>query len=125
MKFLLDEHISPKVADILKGKGVDVISLPAELHGTPDHEVLIWAALQNRCIVTANITDFSALSEVFFKEGQRHTGVLCIQGSIPARRFDLVADAIAEFAGLHPNEIYEYLFDFVSAKHSSGLHPGN
>lgn len=126
MKFLLDEHVSPKVADILRGKGVDVISLPNDLHGASDHEVLMWAASNSRCVVTANVADFIELSKLFYRNDMRHAGVLCIQGSIPTRRFDLIADVIADYAKSHPDEIYEYLVDFVATKdHLGGLRPGD
>jgi len=123
MKFLLDEHVSPKVAEILRGKEIDAINVPIDLIGATDYEILSWAASQNRCVITANIADFSALSELFFKENRKHTGVLCVQGSIPARRFELLAETIVEYVESHPNDVYEYLFDFISQDYTHGPNP--
>jgi len=65
VKLLLDEMYSATVAEQLRGRGHDVVSIhDAEfrsLEGAPDEEVFAAAIAEERAIVTENVPDFRRL----------------------------------------------------------------
>ena len=59
VKLLLDENISPRVADALRADGVDACGVRDRgLLEAMDHEVLEWAFGDDRIVVTKNVGDF-------------------------------------------------------------------
>jgi predicted nuclease of predicted toxin-antitoxin system len=61
MRLLLDENVSPLVADVLTGSGHDAVHVrDLGLAGAPDEHVLRAAAASDRTLVS-NDTDFGAL----------------------------------------------------------------
>lgn len=63
MRFVLDERLSPRIAAIARGLGLDVIScVEAGRRGLNDEEQLRLAALDGRCMVTQDHDDLDALS---------------------------------------------------------------
>ena len=75
-RLLLDEMLSPRVAEELRGAGADALGVseaPA-LRGTSDAELLEFCAAQGRVLVTANIKDFVALH----RREQGHAGILLV-----------------------------------------------
>ncbi len=60
---LLDEMLPDHIAQRLRAKGYDVISVVADpaMVGLPDEQVLACATTQGRALVTANIKDFVPL----------------------------------------------------------------
>ena len=114
MKFLVDENISPKIAELLRARRIDAISTHENgMLGADDVAVLHYGAAEGRCVITSNRDDFLELTHRFFNEGRSHAGVLVIPRPIPKRRFDLIVDAVDVYAQAHPDEVYPWLFDFV------------
>jgi hypothetical protein len=60
---LLDEMLSDDIAQQLRAKGYDVISVVADLAlvGLPDDRALVYATTEGRALVTANTKDFVPL----------------------------------------------------------------
>jgi len=55
IRFHLDEHLSPKVAEILRRHGIDVTtSQEAQLLSEPDQTQLRWAISERRTLVTCD-----------------------------------------------------------------------
>src|SRR5260370_6575807 len=77
---LLDEMFSDGIAQQLRAKGYDVISVVADqaLVGLPDEQVLAYAATQGRALVTANIKDFAPLDGRYRAAGQSHAGLILV-----------------------------------------------
>ncbi len=77
---LLDEMISPKVAEQLRALGVDVVAISESptLRPAPDPEVLGLAAGQDRVLVTDNIKDFAPLNVSWAAQGRTHHGILFV-----------------------------------------------
>jgi predicted nuclease of predicted toxin-antitoxin system len=73
----LDEDVNVLVADLLRGRGFDVITArdARQLHAT-DAEQLAYAVSQARTLVTHNRTDFEELVQSYFDAGQLHYGVI-------------------------------------------------
>jgi hypothetical protein len=80
---LLDEMLSPKIAEPLRAAGADVtaISETPRLKGTADPDVLEFATSEKRVLVTANIRDFAPLDALWAAQGRTHDGILFISTS--------------------------------------------
>jgi predicted nuclease of predicted toxin-antitoxin system len=81
MKFLIDEDLSPKVAERLRvDDGLDVIHVrDRNLLGKSDPSVLQSAYDEDRILVTANVKDFQRLA----RARELHPGiVLVLDGSL-------------------------------------------
>jgi hypothetical protein len=80
MKLLLDEMLSPRIAETLRTEGADVLSIsesPA-LRATPDPDVLELAAREQRVLVTDNIKDFGPINRIWAAQGRTHAGILFV-----------------------------------------------
>ncbi|EFC81980.1 DUF5615 family PIN-like protein [Parafrankia sp. EUN1f] len=61
MKFLVDENLSPRVAELLRDKGIDTTHvLEHGLGGSPDTKVSAFAVTERRSIISAD-SDFTTL----------------------------------------------------------------
>lgn len=60
---LLDEMFAPRIADLLRARGHDVVALVADpqLRALADPDVYRWAGDQARRVVTENVRDFRSL----------------------------------------------------------------
>jgi len=69
---------SPRIADALATSPHDVLAVAAEpdLRGTPDEDLLAYAAQQERAVVTENVSDFLTLSVLWAGRSQAHTGLV-------------------------------------------------
>lgn len=96
--FLLDEDLSPEVARIGRGLGLDVQSVH-ELgrRGLSDSEQLERAAADGRVFVTRNRDDFLHWSREFYQAGRAHAGILIVSRRLPADRPGRIAHALARW----------------------------
>lgn len=60
---VLDEMFAPRIAEMLRDRGHDVVALVADpgLRAFADPEVYQWAGRQGRRVVTENVRDFRSL----------------------------------------------------------------
>ena len=88
MRLLLDEHLSPAIADQLRARGHDVVTVVAAgLAGTTDERVLAWAVREQRAVVTSNIRDFRPLHADSLKTSSPHYGIVLVStGKYSLRR---------------------------------------
>lgn len=77
---LLDEMFTDDIAEQLRSKGYDVISVVANsaLAGLPDDQILAYAATERRALVTANIKDFIPLDTRYRAADQSHAGLILV-----------------------------------------------
>jgi len=77
---LLDEMFSDTIAQQLRVKGHDVISVVAHpaLVALPDDQILAYATNEGRALVTANIKDFMPLDGRYRAAGQAHPGLIVV-----------------------------------------------
>lgn len=80
IRFLLDEHLSPVIAEQLCARSVDAVAVAVrpDLRTLPDDEIVAAAAAEGRIIVTRNIGDFIRLDAIWGSAGRRHHGILCV-----------------------------------------------
>lgn len=116
MRFYLDEDLSPKVAVLLRKKGVDAVSVhEVGAQKQSDAHQLLRAANARRCLVTRNRNDFIQLTAQFLAERRPHHGVLIIPWSLSGDRFSLLASALSGYAARHPRGLPPYAVDFLRA----------
>ena len=113
MRFYLDEHFSPRIAEIARGLGLDVVSA-VELGrpGLSDQTQLELAAQDGRCLVTKD-RDFLSLTVRFLEGHQSHNGVLLVSRSLPLDHFTGIAQALLWYAELHANTPMAYVIDYL------------
>lgn len=105
MKLVLDEHVSPAIAQELRVRGHDVVAaLEAGLGGKPDADVMDWAVSQGRAVATADYADFRGLHDLYLSRGEPHFGVLYIPIRFPLTRagFGKLVREIAAFMKENP-----------------------
>lgn len=77
MKLLLDEMCPAFIAEQLRARGHDAVSVHDEPgRGTPDDEVFSHARSHGRAVVTENVRDFRPLAEALLVAGDNHAGVV-------------------------------------------------
>jgi hypothetical protein len=77
---LLDEMFTDDIAQQLRAKGYDVISVVADpaLVGLPDDQILAYATAEGRALVTANIKDFIPVDTRYRAADQSHAGLILV-----------------------------------------------
>lgn len=77
IRLYLDEDVNVLVADLLKAKGFDALTVrdAGQLRAS-DEEQLAYAVRQKRALVTHNRSDFETLAQSYFTTGQKHYGVI-------------------------------------------------
>lgn len=93
MRLLLDELCPPGIAEALRARGHDVVSLHdpshAHLRGRPDTDVLAAAAQEGRAVVTDNARHFLPIDRDLVALGRTGHGlVLFSNHSFPRHRPD-------------------------------------
>ena len=80
MKLLLDEMYAPAVAEQLRARGHDVVSVHDDgyrrLEGASDEEIFAAALGEDRALVTENVPDFRLLEAEALGRGETHTALL-------------------------------------------------
>lgn len=104
MTFYLDENLSPRIAEILRARGLDLVSAH-EVGNTrlDDRSQLRYAIGTHRAIVTCDIRDFTELTEEFIAANVEHAGIVLVPPTFPADDFAATADAIERIARQYPD----------------------
>lgn len=114
MRLYLDENLSPRIAELARGLGVDVVSAhEAGQVGADDRAQLLYAARDGRSLVTQDRADFVALTVSCFEEQAPHAGVLLVPSSLACDDFMAVARALQAYAERHGDAPTAYVVDFL------------
>jgi len=98
-KLLIDEDLSPSVAQALSAEGVDACHVrDRKMLGGADHRVLDRAFKEDRILVTANVEDFVKIA----RRRELHAGIVLIEdgGLVRAQQLAVVKSAV-DFIGEH------------------------
>ena len=113
----LDEDISPKVAEILRKKGMDAVSAhETGMLEASDDEQLAFAASEGRTMVTRNRDDYITLSVQFFEDLKPHKGLIIVPHTIPGSEFSKLATLLIKFSKERPEGLASYTIEFLSSK---------
>jgi predicted nuclease of predicted toxin-antitoxin system len=117
VKLYLDEDISPKVAVILRKKGMDALSAhETGMLEASDEEQLAFAAADERAMVTRNRDDFITLTVQFFEALKPHKGLIIVPHTIPGYEFSKLASLLAKFSKQYPKGLEPCTIEFLSGK---------
>ncbi len=102
LAFLLDEDVSYRVAEGLRQRGVDAISVHEAGRANSrvsDEDQLVFATSAGRVLTTYNRADYQVLDAMWRVKGRTHAGILwCAERSIPRRAIGDLVRAIEAFA---------------------------
>jgi Domain of unknown function (DUF5615) len=107
VRLLLDEHLSPAIAEQLRSRDHDVVSVAeVGLRQQLDPAVMAWAVAEKRAVATANYQDFRPIHEVFLSRGDRHLGLILIprRFSLAREGFGRLVEVLDRFLTDHPSE---------------------
>ena len=117
MKLFLDEDISPKVAVILRKKGVDALSAhESGMLEASDEEQLAFAVADERAMVTRNRDDFITLTVQFFEDLKPHKGLIIVPHTIPGSEFSKLAALLVKFSKGFPKDMEPYTIGYLANK---------
>ncbi len=96
MKFLVDECVGSSVANWLKQKSFDAVSIYDNFRGISDDVVLDKALSENRILITSD-KDFG---EMIFKNKKLHCGVLLLRLSNerPSNKISVLENILKDYA---------------------------
>jgi len=107
VKALLDEHLSPQIAALLRQRGYDITAVAdrPDLLAHSDRAILETATNELRAVVTNNIKDFRPLASERLARGQTHSGLILLPSTRTRTRAAVaaLADAIESVLRDHPN----------------------
>ncbi len=103
MRFYLDENLSPRVAELLRTRGLDVVSAH-EVRNTQldDRSQLRYAAGERRALVTCDIADFTELAAECIAANVEHAGIVLVPPTFRTDEFAAIADAVEQVAREYP-----------------------
>jgi uncharacterized protein DUF5615 len=109
VKALLDEHLSPQIAVLLRKAGCDVLAVADrdDLIGLSDRIILEAATREGRAVITNNIKDFRPLAAEWLAQGRTHGGLILLPSSRTRTRAAVaaLADAIETVLCANPDGI--------------------
>jgi hypothetical protein len=91
VKLLLDEMLTPLIAQELRSRGHDVVAVAGDgdREGMSDPDVMAFARGERRAVVTNNVRDYRLLHyEAIMPGGLGHFGVILMPGSYRRTRAD-------------------------------------
>lgn len=105
MTFYLDENLSPRIAEMLRARGLDVVSTHEVPGNTQldDRSQLLYAAGARRAIVTCDIEDFAILTREFIATTPEHAGLVFVPPSFRSDEFAAIADGVEQVARDYPD----------------------
>jgi predicted nuclease of predicted toxin-antitoxin system len=109
MKFYLDEDLSPQIAERLRKRGIDAVSVfEAGNVQLSDREQLAHAAQGGRCLVTRNVRHFILLAQEAIRRQEPHAGIILCPPSIRGFETGAIVHSLTRVAKQFPRGLGEY-----------------
>lgn len=108
MKYLIDENLSPLIAQLLRDAGIDSWAVSEHSHtkGISDSELFDQAIEEERVVVTNDIGDLRSLASALFSRDGSHYGLVFISSRRARRSASAdIAKALIELAKTNPGGI--------------------
>lgn len=110
-RFLLDEHVWHGLIEVGRRLGLDVMPVQSALAvGSPDEEVLAFAAQEGRILLTSNARDFGPLAAQWFLAGRSHSGIIVVPGQTDR---SLLSNALRLIGQTHSAEFFKDTYRFI------------
>jgi predicted nuclease of predicted toxin-antitoxin system len=107
VKAILDEQLSPQIAELLRKAGydVDTVADREDLAGRSDRIIFEIASSEGRAVITNNIKDFRPLAAEWLAQGRVHAGLILLPSTRTRTRDSIaaIADAIENMLRDHPD----------------------
>jgi predicted nuclease of predicted toxin-antitoxin system len=107
VKALLDEQLSPRIAELLRNRGhdVDAVVERSDLAGQTDRRILEAATTEGRAVITNNVKDFRPLAAERLAWGESHAGLILLPSTRTRTRdaVEILAGAIERILHEHPD----------------------
>jgi hypothetical protein len=112
VRFYLDENLSPRVAELLRTRGLDVVGAH-EVGNTQldDRSQLRCAAGERRALVTCDIADFAELAAECIAANVEHAGIVLVPPTFRTDEFAAIAHAVEQVARLYPDGLAGVVVD--------------
>ena len=116
LRILLDEHVWNGLVAIGLKIGIDVLPVQQVLpKGTPDEEVLEFAAREERILLTSNARDFGPLAVDWFLREKPHAGIVIVPGRTDRTLLSKALVAMSERKTSHSyRNTYRFLQELIS-----------
>ena len=122
MKLYLDEDISPKVAVVLRKKGLDTVSAhEISMLEASDEQQLSFAADEQRAMVTRNRDDFITLTVRFFIDLKPHHELIIAPHTIQGYQFSTLASLLVKFSKNYTHDMEPYTIEFLPCNYQSDM----
>jgi len=106
VKALLDEQLSPRIAELLRNRSHDVHAVAdrSDLAGQNDRAILEAATAEGRAVITNNVKDFRPLAAEYLARGELHAGLILLPSTRARNRaaVEMLAEAIEHVLREHP-----------------------
>ncbi len=108
MKLYLDENLSPRLAKMLRARGLDAVSA-YEVGQTQleDRAQLAYATAAGRALVTCDVADFIELAAEGMRANTAHAGIILISSSSRTDEFAAIVAGIMKVARRYPDGLHE------------------
>ena len=107
MRALLDEQLSPRIAELLRGRGHDVqaVAERRDLAGRSDRIILEVAVAEGLAVITNNVKDFRPLAAERLARGDSHAGLILLPSTRTRTRHAvrMLANAIEQILSDYPD----------------------
>lgn len=107
MKALLDENLSPRIAEMLRERGHDVVAVLErdDLAGQGDRRIVEAAAQEQRAVITNDVKDYRPLAAERLARGQTHGGLILLPAARSRTRAAVAAivEAVAAIMSQNPD----------------------
>ena len=109
MRLSLDEELSPRIAERLRGKGCDAVSaIEVGNVQCSDWEQLAYAARERRSLVTRNGRHFLVLANDAVRRQEPHAGIIVCPPSIRGSEVMEIVSRLLRLTKRYPTGLGEY-----------------
>jgi predicted nuclease of predicted toxin-antitoxin system len=113
--FYLDEDLAPTIAQQLRRRGTDAVSVhDVGMTGLSDLAQLDHAAAAGRALVTRNVRHFRVLGDDRIRSQTPHAGIVLCPASLRGSEYRVIVDALIQLSRRYPRGLGSYDVVFLT-----------
>ena len=117
MTLYLDEDLSPAIAERLRRRGINAVSVhDVGMTGRSDSTQLDYAASAKRALVTRNVRHFRVLGATRVRSQTPHAGIILCPASLRGSEYGVIADGLAQLTRSYPDGLGPYDVVFLTSR---------